>query len=106
MSRSGPIVRLSVSPGGAEPLDLSRVDPGPHLLPRDCVLVPVTRCSSPCLGIAPLFQGRDVSRVSQKRHPGWGRVYACVLGEGRLRPGDTVRLLSELEAAEVGAATP
>lgn len=29
------------------------------------------------------------------RHPGWSRVYARVLAEGRLRPGDGVRIVSE-----------
>lgn len=89
-----------------EGLDWSLVIPGTHLLLGDRVLVQITRYTSPCVNIAPVFQGRDFSRVSQKRHPGWSRVYARVLGEGRLRPGDAVRLLSEREAAVIGAAAP
>jgi MOSC domain-containing protein YiiM len=42
--------------------------------------------------------------VSQKRHPGWSRVYARVLATGSIRPGDPARLLEEVEAAEVTAA--
>ena len=54
--------------------------------------------------MGPLFQGRDFSRISQKRHPGWSRVYARVLVEGHLRPGDPVRLVTEPEADEILAA--
>ena len=86
-----------------EGLDWTRVVPGVHLLLGGRVLVQVTRYTSPCLNIAPMFQGRDYGRVSQKRHPGWSRVYARVLGEGRLRSNDPVRLVSELEAGELGA---
>jgi len=86
-----------------EGLDWTRVVPGVHLLLGGRVLVQVTRYTSPCLGIAPMFQGHDYGRVSQKRYPGWSRVYARVLGEGRLRSNDPVRLLSELEAGELGA---
>ena len=87
-----------------EGLDWSLVVPGAHLLLGDRVLLQVTRYTSPCHNIAPVFRGRDFSRVSQKRHPGWSRVYARVVAEGALRGGDPVRLLSEHEAAEVGAA--
>ena len=87
-----------------EGLDWSLVTPGAHLLLGEGVLVQVTKYTSPCLNLAPLFSSRDFSRVSQKRHPGWSRLYARVLVEGRLRAGDAARLLSELEAAEVAAA--
>ena len=87
-----------------EGLDWSLVVPGAHLLLGEQVLVQVTRDTSPCQNIAPVFRGRDYSRVSQKRHPGWSRVYVRVLAEGELRAGDAVRLLSEREAAEVAAA--
>jgi MOSC domain-containing protein YiiM len=86
-----------------EGLDWSLVVPGAHLLLGEDVLAQVTRYTSPCLNIAPVFRGRDYSRVSQKRHPGWSRVYARVLGEGRLRAGDAVRLLGEREAATIAA---
>ena len=52
--------------------------------------------------VSPVFLGRDYSRVSQKRHPGWSRVYARVLVEGALRAGDGVRILSEREAGRIG----
>jgi MOSC domain-containing protein YiiM len=89
-----------------EGLDWSVVLPGTHLLLGDRVLLQVTRYTSPCHNIAPVFRGRDFSRVSQKRHPGWSRVYARVLAEGGLRAGDAVRVLSEREAAEAAAGGP
>jgi MOSC domain-containing protein YiiM len=87
-----------------EGLDWGLVVPGVHLLLAECVLLQTTKYTSPCFNVASAFKGRDYSRISQKRHPGWSRVYARVLVEGRLRPGDAVRVVSELEAAEVGAA--
>jgi len=50
------------------------------------------------------FKGGDYTRVSQKRHPGWSRVYARVLVPGSIRQGDPARLLDEVETAEVTAA--
>jgi MOSC domain-containing protein YiiM len=87
-----------------EGLDWSLVVPGAHLLLGECVLLRVTRYTSPCFNIAPLFQARDFGRVSQKRHPGWSRVYARVLAEGRVCAGEAVRLLSERQTAEIAAA--
>jgi MOSC domain-containing protein YiiM len=84
-------------------LDWDQVTPGTHLLLGNRVLLQVTRYTSPCFNIAPVFVGREFSRVSQKRRPGWSRVYARVLAEGTLRPGDGVHVLSKLEAAELGA---
>jgi MOSC domain-containing protein YiiM len=82
-----------------EGVDWSLVVPGAHLLLGDRVLLQVTRYTSPCHNIAPVFRGRDFSRVSQKRHPGWSRVYTQVLREGTIARGDAVSLLSEAEAA-------
>jgi MOSC domain-containing protein YiiM len=61
----------------------------------------VTTYTSPCVNIAPLFEDRDFSRVSQKRHPGWSRVYARVLAGGDVRPGDCIRIVGEREVSEV-----
>jgi MOSC domain-containing protein YiiM len=86
-----------------EAVDWSHVVPATYLRLGPHVLLQVTRYTSPCLTIAPVFVGRESGRVSQKRHPGWSRVYARVLIEGWLRPGDEVRIVNELEAAELGA---
>jgi MOSC domain-containing protein YiiM len=87
-----------------EGLDWCAVVPGAHLLLGERVLLQVSRYTTPCFNLAPLFAGRSFSRVSQKRHPGWSRVYARVLLEGALRPGDHLRVVSELEVPEIIAA--
>jgi MOSC domain-containing protein YiiM len=81
-----------------EGLDWSAVLPGSRLRLGDAVLLEVTRYTSPCANIAPVFSTRDSSRVSHKRHPGWSRVYARVLAAGSIRQGDPVRLLTDAEA--------
>ena len=97
----------TVTPGAlgenvtTEGLDWAAVVPDTHLLLGERVLLQVSKYTSPCFNIAPLFLGRNFSRVSQKRHPGWSRVYARVLLEGRVHADDPVRIVSELEAGEV-----
>jgi len=54
----------------------------------------VTRYTSPCFNIKAAFVDGEYARVSQKRHPGWSRVYTRVLREGTIRPGDPARLVS------------
>jgi len=100
----------AVTPGAlgenvtTEGLDWATVVPGVHLLLGERALLQVSKYTSPCFNLAPLFTGRNFSRVSQKRHPGWSRVYARVLLEGRVRPGDYVRIVTEIEASEITAA--
>jgi len=69
------------------------VVPGSRLELGEHVLLEVTRYTSPCLNIRPSFSHRDSSRVSEKRHPGWSRVYTRVLVPGHISTGDPVRLL-------------
>jgi MOSC domain-containing protein YiiM len=85
-------------------LDWSAIIPGCHLRLGDSVVLQISRFTSPCTNIMPVFKGGDFSRVSEKRHPGWSRVYARVLAAGSIRQGDPVRLLSAAEVAEVTAA--
>jgi len=87
-----------------EGIDWNLVTPGVRLRLGERVVLEVTRYTSPCYKIAPVFVGGEYRRVSQKRNPGWSRVYARVLVEGSLRVGDPIRVLGEREAAEVGAA--
>ena len=100
----------SIAPGSigenvtVEGLDWSAVVPGDHLLLGEQVLVQVTRYTTPCLNIKGSFMDGEVARVSQKRHPGWSRVYARVLVPGTIRRDDPVRLLDEIQAAELTAA--
>lgn len=77
-----------------EGLDWSRVGPGARLALGAEVVIEVTRYTSPCVNIAPIFRDRDYSRVSQKKNPGRSRVYARVLTPGLIREGDLVRSIS------------
>jgi len=85
-------------------LEWSAVTPGCHVRLGESVVLQVTRFTSPCTNIMPVFKGGDFTRVSEKRHPGWSRVYARVLATGSIRQGDPVRLLRAPEVAEVTAA--
>jgi MOSC domain-containing protein YiiM len=87
-----------------EGLDWSAMVPGCHVLLGGAVLLQITRYTRPCAKITRPFKKGYFGRVSQKRHPGWSRVYARVLTEGSITQGDPVRLLNEVEAAEVHAA--
>ncbi|HTY78789.1 MAG TPA: MOSC domain-containing protein [Candidatus Bathyarchaeia archaeon] len=77
-----------------EGLDWARVIPGARLELGNQVLIEVTRYTSPCFNIRPYFADGDFSRVSQKKHPGWSRVYARVLRPGAIKQGDPVRLIA------------
>jgi MOSC domain-containing protein YiiM len=76
-----------------EGLDWARVVPGTRLHLGDHVVLEVTRYTSPCINIRPAFSHGDYSRVSEKRHPGWSRVYARVIVPGHIATGDLVRLI-------------
>lgn len=71
-----------------EGLDWASIEPGTRLLLGGTVLLEVTRYTSPCFNIKGAFVGGEFARVSQKRHPGWSRVYTRVLREGTIRTGD------------------
>lgn len=92
-----------VTPGAlGENLTLEGLD-WTALVPETCLLVgnvvlQVTRYTSPCVNITASFERGDYARISQKRHPGWSRVYARVLRPGTIHPGDPVRLVSAGEA--------
>lgn len=77
-----------------EGLDWSRVEPGTRLRLGAGVLLEVTRYTSPCFNIKAAFVGGEFARVSQKRHPGWSRVYTRVLREGMIRTGDPAALVT------------
>jgi MOSC domain-containing protein YiiM len=80
-------------------LDWARVQPDDFFRLGEDVLVQITRFTSPCLNIRASFLDGTCSRVSQKRHPGWSRVYARVLVPGEIAPGDQVERLSPAEVA-------
>lgn len=83
-------------------LDWAAITPGTILSVGEEAVLQVTRYTSPCGNIRLAFVGGDYARVSQKRHPGWSRVYARVLHEGTVRQGDAVRVLSPAELSPGG----
>jgi MOSC domain-containing protein YiiM len=77
-----------------EGIDWSVVAPGTRWRLGERVVIEVTRYTTPCTKITACFTDGDFSRVSQKHHPGWSRVYARVLSEGVIRRDDPVMILA------------
>jgi MOSC domain-containing protein YiiM len=73
-------------------LDLFSLEPGARLTVGDDVEIEIASYTSPCKTIAASFIDGNFSRISQKVHPGWSRLYARVLREGSIRPGDPITL--------------
>ena len=75
-------------------LNWSEITPGVQLSLGDEVIIEITSYTAPCNSIPASFSNGDYSRISQKVHPGYSRVYARVLREGRLAIGQEVRIVS------------
>jgi MOSC domain-containing protein YiiM len=75
-------------------LDWANLNPCARLALGDEVLVEITSYTSPCNTIPASFVDGKYQRISQKVHPGYSRLYAQVLRGGRLRVGQTVKLLN------------
>lgn len=86
----------SVAPGSAgENLTLTGVDwaslePEDRLRVGESVWLEITSYTVPCEHNARWFRDGNYRRMSQKLYPGWSRLYARVLAEGVVRPGDAV----------------
>jgi MOSC domain-containing protein YiiM len=68
-------------------LDWSTMIPGARLS-LGPVEIEITGFASPCLTISASFSDERSTRISQKVHTGWSRVYARVLADGLLTVGD------------------
>jgi MOSC domain-containing protein YiiM len=73
-------------------LEWDFIGPGVRLSVGPEVRLAVTSYAAPCSHNAPWFRDGDYERISQKRNLGWSRVYAKVLREGVVRPGDRVKV--------------
>jgi MOSC domain-containing protein YiiM len=73
-------------------LDWRAIVPGVQLEAGD-VMLEIVSYTAPCKTIKASFANERFERLSQKVHPGESRVYARVLREGTVRPGDAVRVL-------------
>lgn len=71
-------------------LDWARLKPGDRLRIGTDVRLEVMSYTDPCKQNARWFVDGDFLRISQKKHHGWSRLYARVLAEGMVRPGDEV----------------
>ncbi len=86
----------SITPGSAgENLTLAGVDwaqlhPGDRVQVGKAVHLEIVSYTAPCEHNARWFHDGGFSRISQKLHPGWSRLYARVLQEGMVKPGDPV----------------
>ena len=75
-------------------VEWSKIQPGSRLRVGETVQLEVVSYTAPCEHNARWFLDGDFSRISQKKHPGWSRVYARVLTEGEVRQGDVVMVES------------
>ncbi len=76
-----------------EGLDWNLMVPGSQVKIGD-IQLEITSYTRPCKTIRESFTGGRFGRISQKAHPGWSRVYARVITEGRIRSGDPVEVTS------------
>lgn len=81
-------------------LDWGLIRPGVQFAIGPDIQLQVTSYTTPCSHNGRWFRDEDFSRLSQKLHPGWSRVYAKVLRGGVVRPGDVVELHEALHRKE------
>ena len=70
-------------------IDWTRIKPGVRLRVGS-VRLEIVSYTAPCVHNGRWFLNEDFSRMSQKKFPGWSRVYARVLTEGTVGAGDPV----------------
>ena len=73
-------------------VEWSALRPGSRLRLGE-VEVELTAFAAPCKTIRRAFLDEAFTRISEKLHPGWSRLYARVVREGVLRVGDLVEVL-------------
>lgn len=72
-------------------LDWANLAPGDRLTLEGGPVLEIVSYTRPCATIRGSFAGAAVSRINQAEHPGESRLYARVLSEGVVRPGQGVR---------------
>jgi MOSC domain-containing protein YiiM len=73
-------------------VDWNAIQPGVRLHIGSEVVLEVASFTKPCFKIKAYFHDEDFTRIWQRHHPGWSRVYAKVLCPGTVQRGDEVRL--------------
>jgi MOSC domain-containing protein YiiM len=71
-------------------LDWAQLVPGDQLKIGEALHIELTSYCEPCRHNARWFIGGNYHRISHQHYPGWSRLYARVLLEGRVRQGDRV----------------
>ena len=74
-------------------LSNDQMQPGQQLQLGASVVIELTKSAPPCTTIADSFVGRNSNRISEKKHPGWSRMYAKVLHGGTVTVGDQITVL-------------
>jgi MOSC domain-containing protein YiiM len=74
-------------------LDWTALRVGDQLQIGNQLRIEITSYAAPCSNIIDSFDGGEITRISQKLHPGWSRLYAKVLVEAEARVGDVVVVL-------------
>jgi MOSC domain-containing protein YiiM len=73
-----------------EGIDWAALRPGTVMSIGDDVTIELSSYATPCAKNAAWFVDRDFRRMLHDTNPGWSRIYATVLGPGRIRTGDQV----------------
>jgi MOSC domain-containing protein YiiM len=76
-----------------EGLAWAELRPGDRVRVGDDVVLELTGYADPCRTIQGSFADRRFGRIAQRHHPGDSRLYARVIAEGAIRPGDRVERL-------------
>jgi MOSC domain-containing protein YiiM len=71
-------------------VDWDQMKPGDRVRIGSILVLELTSYTEPCRFNAQWFLCGNFNRINQKRHPGWSRLYARVLVEGEVKPGDAV----------------
>ena len=79
-----------------EGIELGDLSLGDRLAVGAQVVLEISGPCNPCETIRDSFDGGRIARVSVKVHPRDSRLYARVLSEGEVQPGDEVRVLAPL----------
>ena len=78
-------------------LDWDQVVPGVRLKLGAEVIVEITSYTAPCSTVQNFFKDKVITRASQKKYPGWSRVYARVLQPGQICIGDRVEQVRQTD---------
>jgi MOSC domain-containing protein YiiM/GNAT superfamily N-acetyltransferase len=75
-----------------EGFDVSTLPAGTRLAIGDDVVLEISQPTNPCRTIRHSFADLRFGRLAMKAHPADSRMYARVIAEGVVRPGDPIRL--------------